>query len=117
MSTLLLILVFVAGFFLVTRWTDKRGWTSFRGNGRGMMMSALNPWEQAFDPRRKEAQAYVEQMETGHEQEADGQGDEPPEAEPEESMEQQIHRQMGSAEGYLKRRGARGKQPDSGARV
>lgn len=117
MPTLLLILAFVAGLFLLTRWTDKRGWTSFHGNGRGVMMSALNPWEQAIDPRRKAAQAYVEQMENGHEQEADGQGDEPPEEAPEESMEQQIRRQMGSEKAYLKRRGARGKHPDNGAKV
>lgn len=117
MYPLLLILAAAVGVGLLIQWTEKKGWTSFRGNGRGIALSALDPWNQAVDARRRAAQVYVEQMQTGHDQKAESQGDGAPGAEPEDAFERAVRLQMTSPEAYLRRRGARGKQPYNGARV
>ncbi|MDF2629402.1 MAG: hypothetical protein K0R39_3233 [Symbiobacteriaceae bacterium] len=69
---LLLIGLALVGLWLVTKWTDRKGWTRFyRVSGwRGAAMYA-NGWDQYFRPSLKAAEEYKIEI---HDEE-DGEGD------------------------------------------
>jgi hypothetical protein len=79
--------------------------------------AVLNPLSHLIEPTKRQALAHVEQMEVAHDKEDDGEGNAPPEDEPEADLERQVRKQLTSPEAYLNKRGARGKEPDNGARV
>lgn len=87
--------------------------------GRALTSLMLDPFglNQIANPSKAKAASYIEEMKVGHDREDESQGDEPPEEEASDAFERAVRQQMSSADAYLKRRGARGKPTDNGARV
>lgn len=87
--------------------------------GRALSSLMLDPLSlnQIANPIKGKAATYIEEMKVSHDKEDESEGDAPPEAEASTPFERAVEQQMNTPEAYLKRRGARGKQPDNGARV
>lgn len=86
---------------------------------RALTSLALDPFNlnQISNPTKVKAAAYIEQMQVSHDKEDEGEGDAPPEEEESDAFERAVRKQLTSADAYLRKRGARGKPPDNGARV
>lgn len=68
----ILVAVIVVGLILLTKWTDKRGWTTFYGEGAGgaMLPSALSAYDKILFQEKRAAiecqkEEEAEQQESG----------------------------------------------------
>jgi hypothetical protein len=64
----------IVALILLTRWTDKLGWTRFRGNGRTTAGSVFDVFDQALNAERKAAIEYRLNENTGLHGEQDAEG-------------------------------------------
>lgn len=86
---------------------------------RAVTSLMLDPFglNQIANPSKGKAASYIEEMKVSHDKEDESEGDAPPEEEASDAFERTVQQQLESAEADLRRRGARGKPPDNGARV
>lgn len=113
---LLLALAAIAGVIPLCIWLYRQGRSD---KARAVSALLLDPTGlgQVADPTRRKAAAYIEEMRLSHDREDESDGDLPPEAEEARSFERQVERQLNAPEAYLRRRGARGKPTENGARL
>ncbi|MHB8840294.1 MAG: hypothetical protein ACYC56_00670 [Candidatus Aquicultor sp.] len=70
---IILVIVIVGGLILLTKWTDKRGWTTFyrEGAGGAMLSSALSAYDQILFQEKKAAVEYQKEEKTEQQESGD----------------------------------------------